>query len=125
VAKAPAYLVFDEWWNPNLKDHMPAVIGREAAAGRLRAYASDGADKKTWLVDDFVYSAGEPSSPRKGKGRAAERRAPPKPPSRPPVADAGGDQAIHDEDQYRGSPGMEKRWCDDALLLRTRTRTRT
>ena len=119
MAKAPEYLVFDEWWNPGLSDHMPAVIGREAAKGRLRAYTSDGADGKTWLVDDFVYSAGEPSSSPKDKGRAAKRRAPPT--SRPPLADAGGDQAIHGEDQYRGSPGLERRWYDDALRLLTRT----
>ena len=128
MAKAPEYMVFDEWWNPELSDHMPAVIGREAAAGRLRAYTSDGADGKTWLVDDFVYSAGGPSSNKTAGGRAAERRAPPNPPdgeevlvpaSRPPLADAGGDQAIHDEDQYRGSPGLERRWYDDALRLLT------
>ena len=126
MAKAPEYMVFDEWWNPELSDHMPAVIGREAAAGRLRAYTSDGADGKTWLVDDFVYSAGGPSSNKTAGGRAAERRAPPNPPdgeevlvpaSRPPLADAGGDQAIHDEDQYHGLPGLAKRWYDDALLL--------
>ena len=72
MAKAPEYLVFDEWWGPKLSDHMPAVIGREAAKGRLRAYTSDGADGKAWLVDDFVYAAAEKSS---RKEEAAERRA--------------------------------------------------
>ena len=124
MAKAPEYLVFDEWWGPRLSDHMPAVIGREAAKGRLRAYTSDGADGKAWLVDDFVYAAAEKSSPSP-KGRAAERRAPRSTPegeallvpaSTPPVPEAGGDRAIHDTDQYRGSPGAERRWYDDALL---------
>ena len=125
MAKAPEYLVFDEWWGPKLSDHMPAVIGREAARGRLRAYTSDGADGKAWLVDDFVYAAAEKSSPSP-KGRAAERRAPRSTPegeallvpaSTPPVPEAGGDRAIHDTDQYRGSPGAERRWYDDVLLL--------
>ena len=31
----PTYQVFDEWWGA-VKDGMPAVLGREAAAGRLR-----------------------------------------------------------------------------------------
>ena len=123
VAKASEYLVFDEWWNPKLTDHMPAVIGREARKGRLRAYTS-GDDSKTWLVDDFIYSAAEPS--QRDEGRAAEQRAPPdsevrvparKPPLALALADAGGDQAIHNDDQYLGSPGAERRWYDDALLL--------
>ena len=126
MAKAPEYLVFDEWWGPKLSDHMPAVIGREAAKGRLRAYTSDGADGKAWLVDDFVYAAAEKSSP---KEEAAERRAPRSTPegeallvpaSTPPVPEAGGDRAIHDTDQYRGSPGAERRWFDDVLPLPTR-----
>ena len=130
MAKAPQYLVFDEWWGPKLSDHMPAVIGREAAKGRLRAYTPDGADGKAWLVDDFVYAAAEKSSPKgRAKGRPAERRAPPNAPdgeellvpaSTPPLPEAGGDRAIHDTDQYRGSPGAERRWYDDALLLPTR-----
>ena len=33
------------------------------------------------------------------------------------LADAGSDQAIHDEDEYSGSPGLERRWYDDALVL--------
>jgi hypothetical protein len=55
LAADPAYLVFDEWWGP-LAEHMPAVIGREASAGRLRAYVADPArDSKRWMKDDFVY----------------------------------------------------------------------
>ena len=59
VVRDPSYMVFDEWWGPSLRDHMPAVIGREARQGRLRAYTAQGlgdaADKKVWLTDDFVY----------------------------------------------------------------------
>jgi len=47
VLSDPRYLVFDEWWGKS-KDHMPAVIGREVDAKRLRMkygtnlwYASD------------------------------------------------------------------------------------
>ena len=36
---------------------MPAVIGREARKGRLRAYTADGHDGKVWLSDDFVYAS--------------------------------------------------------------------
>ena len=53
------YLAFDEWWGPRLTDHMPRVIGREAAAGRIRAYAADPAvDSKVWIVDDYIYAPG-------------------------------------------------------------------
>ena len=41
--------MFDEWWNPALSDHMPAVIGREAREGRLRAYTAEGKDGKVWF----------------------------------------------------------------------------
>ena len=36
---------------------MPAVIGREARKGRLRAYTADGHEGKVWLSDDFVYAS--------------------------------------------------------------------
>ena len=130
MAKAPEYLVFDEWWGPQLSDHMPAVIGREASKGRLRAYTSDGADGKAWLVDDFVYAAAEKSSP---KEEAAERRAPRSTPdgeallvpaSTPPVPEAGDDRAIHDTDQYRGSPGAERRWYSDSKPSLTRNQSK-
>ena len=48
------YMVFDEWWGP-LKDTMPAVLSREAAAGRLRAYTANNKDQKWWLRDDYIY----------------------------------------------------------------------
>lgn len=35
VLAAPSYQVFDEWWGA-ARDGMPALLGREAAAGRLR-----------------------------------------------------------------------------------------
>ena len=52
----PEYLAFDEWWGPRLDDDMPTVVRREAAAKRLRAYASrPHADSKVWLQDDYIY----------------------------------------------------------------------
>ena len=51
-------MAFDEWWGPKLiGEHMPAVIEREAKAGRVRAYACDAAnDRKVWMQDDFEYT---------------------------------------------------------------------
>lgn len=57
VVSAPDYQVFDEWWGP-LADTMPSIIGREAAAGRLRAYTANGMDAKWWLSDDYTYEGG-------------------------------------------------------------------
>ena len=75
VAKAAEYLAFDEWWNPKLSDHMPAVIGREARKGRLRAYTADGHDGKVWLSDDFVYASEKVGEEARGRG-AARRHGP-------------------------------------------------
>lgn len=52
VLAAPSYQVFDEWWGA-AKDGMPALLGREAAAGRLRLStgpARSGAVR--WLGND-------------------------------------------------------------------------
>ena len=58
VASSGEYMAFDEWWGPKLiGEHMPAVIEREAKAGRVRAYACDAAhDRKVWMQDDFEYT---------------------------------------------------------------------
>ena len=70
MAKAPEYLVFDEWWGPRLSDHMPAVIGCEARKGRLRAYTADGHVGKVWLSDDFVYASEKVGEEARGRGAA-------------------------------------------------------
>ena len=52
---------------------MPAVIGREARKGRLRAYTADGHDGKVWLSDDFVYASEKVGEEARGRGGAARR----------------------------------------------------
>ena len=54
---------------------MPAVIGREARKGRLRAYTADGHDGKVWLSDDFVYASEKVGEEARGRG-AARRHGP-------------------------------------------------
>ncbi len=58
VVNERKYLIFDEWWSSNISDHMPALIEREAHAGRLRAFAAaDG--KQQWVCDAFEYPEGK------------------------------------------------------------------
>lgn len=58
VASSARYTVFDEWWSQQIKDHMPAVINREARAGRVRAITADKTGHM-WVCDDYVYNKGE------------------------------------------------------------------
>jgi len=52
VIAAPSYQVFDEWWGA-ARDNMAAVLGREAAAGRLRLSTGPArAGAVRWLGDD-------------------------------------------------------------------------
>ena len=61
VVNERKYLTFDEWWSRNISDHMPAVIAREQAAGRLRAFAAaDGSQQ--WICDSFLYAAASDGS---------------------------------------------------------------
>jgi hypothetical protein len=70
VAKDKEYLAFDEWWGP-VSDNMPAIIGREVAAGRLRAYTS-GADRRWWMRDDYIYNGAAESADR-GSDTSSDR----------------------------------------------------
>ena len=86
---------------------MPAVIGREARKGRLRAYTADGHDGKVWLSDDFVYASEKVGEEARGRG-AARRHGPVLVSA---TAPGGGDQYVNAAD-----PG-QRRWYDDTLLL--------
>jgi hypothetical protein len=70
VVSASEYQVFDEWWGP-VADAMPSIIGREAAAGRLRAYTSNGVDGKWWLSDDYIYEGVGGAGTTSGESRAS------------------------------------------------------
>ena len=52
VAEQRSYLTFDEWWSRTLTDHMPALIDREARAGRLRAFAA-ATNSRQWICDSM------------------------------------------------------------------------
>jgi len=58
VLSDPAYLVWDEWWG-ELSDNFPALVGREAEAGRLRLHLGDeriirpGEAALRWFGDDL------------------------------------------------------------------------
>lgn len=56
VLSDPKYMVFDEWWG-DARDHFPAILTREAAAGRIRLSISREAsflDHDLNLRDPFV-----------------------------------------------------------------------
>ena len=73
---------------------MPAVIGREARKGRLRAYTADGHDGKVWLSDDFVYASEKVGEEARGRGAARQHG----PVLVSATAPGGGDQYVNAAD---------------------------
>ena len=87
---------------------MPAVIGREARKGRLRAYTADGHDGKVWLSDDFVYASEKVGEEARGRG-AARRHGPVLVSA---TAPGGGDQYVNAADP--GQRPLVRRACGSA-----------
>ena len=108
VARAKEYLAFDEWWGEKLTEHMPYVVQRELAAGRLRAHvAAPHRDLKVWLQDDFVYN--ESLSGSSGGGSSSNGS-----------GSSGGSSTSTSSTSTRNSSAdwsSHVRWYDTTLLL--------
>ena len=89
---------------------MPAVIGREARKGRLRAYTADGHDGKVWLSDDFVYASEKVGEEARGRG-AARRHGPVLVSA---TAPGGGDQYVNAADRMADVFTCHKGSCPSA-----------
>ena len=98
VVRSAEYRAFDEWWGATLTEHMPEVVRRESAAGRLRAYvARPDADKKVWLQDDYIYAAHAPKADAAAAAAAAHKG--------------------QNESDGPADAWAAVRWYDDSMLL--------
>ncbi len=102
---------------------MPAVIGREARKGRLRAYTADGHDGKVWLSDDFVYASEKVGEEARGRGAARQHG----PVLVSATAPGGGDQYVNAADpgqrplvRRHAAPHVAARRAVAAASARTR-----